>query len=217
MAGAEAYNAWLFERAAPHLGTRVLDAGAGLGTFTELAARGREVVAVEPDGACLSSLRRRFAGHPGVTIVAGDATQLEAEMLGTFDSILCFNVLEHIRDDGEALASFRALLRPGGRLLLLVPAHPALYGETDRTVGHERRYAKEVLRRRLASAGLTVDELRHVNPVGALGWLVSARILRRRDVPAGPLRLYDRLVPVLRVLDAVPSPFGLSLWAVARA
>jgi SAM-dependent methyltransferase len=216
MAQADAYNAWLFARAEPYLGRRVLDAGAGIGTFTELAAPGREVVAAEPDAASAAALADRFGDRPNVEVLPLDATELGRRAAGDFDSVVCFNVLEHIADDDEALRALRRLLRPGGRLLLLVPAHPVLFGETDRTVLHERRYAKRPLRRQLQAAGFAVDELRHVNPVGALGWLVSSRLLRRREVPAGPLRLYDHVVPVLRALDRVPFPFGLSLWAVAR-
>jgi len=55
-----------------------------------------------------------------------------------------------------------------------------------------------------------------VNPLGALGWLVSARILRRTLIPEGPLRLYDRVVPLLRGLESLHLPWGLSVWAVAR-
>ena len=64
MQGAGAYNAWLFERCRPHLGSRVLDVGAGIGTFTELAAPGREVVAVEPEDELMPILRDRFDGNP---------------------------------------------------------------------------------------------------------------------------------------------------------
>ena len=87
----------------------------------------------------------------------------------------------------------------------------------DTALGHQRRYRKEPLRRLLEESGFTVDVLRHVNPIGALGWLVSARVLKRTDIAAGPLRLFDRLVPLIRQLDRVELPFGLSLWAVARA
>ena len=81
---------------------------------------------------------------------------------------------------------------------------------------HERRYAKPSLQKLLGRHGFSTDALRYVNPVGALGWLVSGRILRRQQIPAGPLALFDRFVPMLRGLDRVRLPFGLSLWAVAR-
>lgn len=218
LAAARNYNEWLFRRGARHLGTRVLDVGAGIGTFTELAAaQAKEVTALEPDAAFAEYLERRFAGRPGVEVLQADVAQLDiASRAGTFDSIICFNVLEHVDDDARALRGFRELLAPGGRLLLLVPAHSWLSSPFDRAVGHERRYTAGPLRGLLESAGLAVDELRYVNPVGAIGWLVSMRLRRRRELPVGQLRLFDRLVPLLRPLDLLRLPFGQSVWAVAR-
>jgi SAM-dependent methyltransferase len=210
MADADRYNAWLLERARPYLGGRVLEIGAGIGTFTRALGDGREVVAVEPDPALVSVLR---TAAPDARVVEGE---IDAAPPGPYDSIVCFNVLEHIADDAGALAAFRERLRPGGHLLLLVPAHPFLYGTLDRAFAHERRYAKRPLRTLLRNSGFDVVALRRVNPVGALGWLVSSRLLKRSEIPGGPLRVYDRLVPVLRLLDRVELPLGLSLWAVAR-
>jgi SAM-dependent methyltransferase len=214
MAAAEHYNTWLLDRTRPYLGRHVLDVGAGIGTFTELLATLCEfVIAVDADTEFARILERRFADHPNVQVVHAEA---EASLPdGPFDSIVCFNVLEHIAADDEALTSFHSRLSAGGALLLLVPAHPFLYGATDRMLGHERRYRKEQLRGKLERAGLSVEVLRHVNPVGALGWLVSARLLRREEISRTSLALFDRAVPVLRHLDRLRLPFGLSLWAVA--
>jgi SAM-dependent methyltransferase len=212
MEGARNYNRWLFERCEAYLGSRVLDAGAGIGTFTELASVGRELVALEPDPELARALRNRFEGDPAVTVVEGTADDVD----GGFDSIICLNVLEHIGDDAAALRRFHDLLNPGGRLLLLVPAHPALYGTIDRAVAHERRYGKQDLGARLNGADFEVETLRLVNPVGALGWFVSSRLRRREKVREGPLRVYDKLVPALRLLDRIELPVGLSVWAVAR-
>jgi SAM-dependent methyltransferase len=212
MESARNYNAWLFARCEAYLGSRVLDAGAGIGTFSELAAQGRDVVALEPDPDLAPVLRRRFEGRDDVAVME----EMVESVGGTFDSIICFNVLEHIRDDAVALRRFFDVLVPGGRLLLLVPAHKWLYGGIDRGVAHERRYEKSELHDRLTGAGFEVDVLRLVNPVGALGWFVSSRLRKREEVPRGPLSLYDRLVPLLRPLDRIELPIGLSLWAVAR-
>ncbi|MHB8642619.1 MAG: class I SAM-dependent methyltransferase [Gaiellaceae bacterium] len=212
MESAERYNGWLFERARPHVGRAALDVGAGIGTFTSFLAQTADtVVAAEPDVAEASLLRGRFSGAPNVTVVNGTVADVD----GAFDSALCFNVLEHVRDHVGALRDVHARLRPGGKLCVLVPAHPALFGAVDRAVSHERRYDRRTLGSALGSAGFDVAELRHVNPVGALGWLVSSKLLRRSEIPAGPLALYDRFVPVFRALDALRLPFGLSLWAVA--
>ena len=218
MARAGNYNAWLLERSSPYLGRRVLDVGAGIGTFTErVAERAELVVAAEPDPRFVAALRSRFETRENVRVVDTTIDALAADVEERFDSIICFNVLEHVRDDEAALRAFHRQLAPGGCLLLLVPAHPFLFGSLDRTVEHERRYAKGPLRRSLLAAGFEVDVLRHVNPVGALGWLVSGRLLHRELIPEGPLRLFDRLVPLLRMLDALRLPLGLSLWGVARA
>jgi SAM-dependent methyltransferase len=214
MAAAERYNAWLLDRAEPYLGRRVLDVGAGIGTFTELLAPlCKLVVAVEADPGFASSLERRFGSKDNVQVVHADAETSLPD--GPFDSIVCFNVLEHIAADDEALTSFRRRLAPGGALLLLVPAHPRLYGATDRMLGHERRYGKTQLHAKLEHAGFAVDVLRHVNPVGGLGWLVSARLLGRQEIPTASLALFDRAVPLVRHLDRLRLPVGLSLWAVA--
>ena len=212
---APAYNHWLFERALPHLGASVLDAGAGIGTFTELALEaGHRVTALEPDPLFAERLESRFGDRDGFSLARAE---LGAGDIPTgFDSALCLNVLEHVPDDRAALLTLRDALRPGGRLLLLVPAHPFLFGAADDTLGHERRYRRAELERLVRECGFAVVESRSVNPVGALGWLVSSRLLRRSTVPRSPLRLYDRLVPVLRVVDRLRLPFGLSVWLVAQ-
>jgi SAM-dependent methyltransferase len=216
MSSARNYNAWLLDRARPYLGRRVLDVGAGIGTFTaELVRTADAVVALEPDPEEAEVLRERFAGEDRVKVLQCTAAELPAEE-SPFDAAICFNVLEHVPDDVDALRAVSARLRPGGHLLLLVPAHPALYGATDRAVDHVRRYDRATLRRAVEASGFELLELRHVNPVGALGWAVSSRLLRRREIPTGPLALYDRLVPLLRALDRLRLPVGLSLWAVTR-
>jgi SAM-dependent methyltransferase len=218
MAEADHYNRWLIDRSDPYLGSRVLDLGSGIGTFTAMIAkRADHVTALEPDPTFWPVLERRFAGNPAVDVVHQDAAALtESGVGGSFDSIVCFNVLEHIADHRSTLVTMREALRPGGTLLLLVPAHPLLYGGIDRTVAHVRRYSRKPLRGLLRETGYDVVSMRHVNPVGAAGWLVTSRLLGRTEIPQGPLTLYDRLVPLLRRLDRVDLHVGLSLWAVAR-
>jgi SAM-dependent methyltransferase len=215
MEKADRYNAWLLDRGRPYLGERVLDVGAGLGPFVALLPATASVLALEPDAEFADELRRRFSDRPNVRVAAiGVEGLADDESLGPFDTIVCFNVLEHLPDDLAALRILRARLVPGGCLLVVVPAHERLFGMIDREVGHERRYGRDVLRTRLEAAAFDVLDIRYVNPVGALGWLVTSVLLRRPAVPAGPLAAYDRFVPLFRALDRLCLPFGLSVWAV---
>src|SRR5829696_7155195 len=166
------YNAWLLGRARAFLGPRVLDAGAGSGTFTDLLARDHEVVALEQDREFAALLRHRYQNYSNVAVVEGDATELYPD-LAPFDAIICFNVLEHVPDDAAMLMRLRLALNPGGSVLLLTPAHPRLYGSMDRTAGHVRRYTTLDIDSLLRNAGLMPIEVQNVNPLGAVGWFVS--------------------------------------------
>lgn len=211
------YNAWLYGRARPHLGRRVLDLGAGIGTFTELAADdGREVVALEPHAPYAELLASGVGKRPTVDVVSATVEELRERRPTPFDSVLCFNVLEHIPDDASTLRAACELLAPGGRLLLLVPAHPVLFGEVDRRIGHVRRYRRKPLEQLLREVGFETEAVRYVNPVGALGWLVTFRLRSPEKWPRGQYRLFDKLVPVFRQLDRLHLPVGLSVWAIAR-
>jgi SAM-dependent methyltransferase len=211
------YNGWLYGRARPYLGRRVLDLGAGIGTFTTLASEdGREVLALEPHAPYAELLRHGVGRRPNVDVANATAEELLAASTEPFDSAICFNVLEHIPDDASTLRAAHDLLVPGGHLLLLVPAHPRLYGDVDRRIGHVRRYRRAPLARLLQSVGFETIVVRYVNPVGALGWLVTFRLRSPERWPRNRHHAFDALVPALRHLDRLPLPVGLSVWAVAR-
>jgi SAM-dependent methyltransferase len=209
------YNEWLYARGRRYVRGRILDVGAGVGTFVELALRDADhVTALEPDSAFAAQLRVRFSADQ-VDVCEIELAQLEAPVDG-FDAAICFNVLEHVVDDRGALERLHASLAKGARLLLLVPAHAWLVSPFDRAVGHERRYERAELRTALESSRFDIEELRYVNPVGAVGWLVSMRIRRRRALPTTQVQMFDRLVPFFQPFDRLRLPFGQSLWAVAR-
>ena len=134
----------------------------------------------------------------------------------SIDTIVCCNVLEHIEDDAGTLADMLAILQPGGRLVLLVPALSWLYGTLDEHLRHFRRYEKAELEEKLAKAGFAIEDCRFVNRVGILGWFVSGKILRRTVLPRGQLRAFRLFLPLLRREEQDPPKVGMSLLAVAR-
>ena len=209
------YADWIFHLVEPWLGDDVLEVGAGHGTMTARLIGRRRIVATDLSPRCVALLRDRYRDHPTVDVQHADVRA--AASMGPFESILLVNVLEHIDDDATVLKTLGEALSPGGRLILWVPAHPSLYSNFDRRIGHFRRYRARELAALVSSAGFEVCELRPVNAAGAVAWLVFARLLGGTPTSGGKLRMADRaLVPMMRRLEAShPPPFGLSLLCVA--
>jgi 2-polyprenyl-3-methyl-5-hydroxy-6-metoxy-1,4-benzoquinol methylase len=210
------YLRWIADLCRPHLGPRVIDIGAGSGSVTEHYADGREVMALDVSRWCVGELERRFANAPNVTIRKGDVRELTSET-GSFDSAVMINVLEHIKDDVAALRTVSRLLRPGGRIVLYVPALNALYGAFDHKVGHYRRYAPWRIREVVAAAGLRSVDARYVNALSIPGWLIFSRTDVDRS-PKSTLAFWDRTgIPVGRFIESrVRIPFGLNVFCVAE-
>lgn len=214
--GLDRYNRWIVGHLRPFAGRRLLEVGAGTGNLTRFFLRCEEILAVDLDEGFLKELERRIGPTPRVKTAVVDISSPD-DLIGDrlFDTILCVNVLEHIQDDEATLKRFRNHLAPGGRLLLLVPAHASLYGGVDSSAGHVRRYERRMLAGKLVAAGFLVERLRYFNMLGAIGWWVNVRLLRRKYLPLGQSRLLNILVPLLRLEDRINPPFGLSLIAVA--
>ena len=202
----------------PYLSGRILEVGAGIGANTTvLFGEGvEEWVCLEPDGAMLKRLEQTVAGKIGSggwRAVRGTVGDLPGEDL--FDAILYLDVLEHIEDDsGELAASFRHLL-PGGRIVVVSPAHMSLFSEFDRSVGHRRRYDRSSLRS-LAPSGLRVVEERYLDSVGALASLANRHLLRSGMPGRRQILFWDRfMIPLSRVFDALAGyRIGKSIMTV---
>src|SRR5690606_11447082 len=106
------------------------------------------------------------------------------------------------------------MVAPGGRVVLLVPALPALYGTLDTELQHFRRYTRRSLTSVMRTAGLHDIRTIWYNRLGTFGWWYNARVRKAPRVPVDQLRLFDRLVPLLRYERYLPLPFGQSLIAV---
>jgi SAM-dependent methyltransferase len=225
MRTARNYYAWIAAQFAPVLGQRVLDIGGGYGSHLEHVVDGnRFVMSLDLSAACVADMRERFRSRSFDACV-GDITDpgVVCELAARrFDTIVCVNVLEHIERDRDALGAMRAVLAPaGGRLFLLVPAHPFLYGTPDALAGHHRRYRRRELVGTLRATGFTVRRAYYFNAVGALPYLVNARLLRPKTLGGAvdaQLVFFDRfLVPIARPLESVLRlPFGQSLIAIAE-
>jgi len=215
---ARRYNEWVWARLAPYVGDRVLEVGCGVGNFTRFLRNRERVVATDNNEAYLALVRRVFEHLDNIDVhrVNWEDPQLDGLRGETFDTVLCLNVLEHIENDGAALATFATLLRPGGRLVLQVPAGRKLYGEIDRAVGHWRRYERDEIIAKLEAHGLAIEEARLFNLPGVVAWYVNSVLLKRQAVPGLQARLANWLVPWLRIEERWQPRTGMSLIAVGR-
>jgi SAM-dependent methyltransferase len=125
-------------------------------------------------------------------------------------------VLEHIENDDRALKELCEVLVPGGKINLLVPAHPFLFCSLDRNLGHFRRYQRQELLNRLQDAGFIIEKCVYQNWIGSLGWWFYGCILRRGYITKVATRGF-RLVSFLQSFEEyLDFPFGLSLEVVAK-
>jgi SAM-dependent methyltransferase len=220
LAELDQYNHWLYQQIESAVGRRVLEVGSGTGNITRFlcAAPDREVTATDVVPAYRRELQKQFEGNARVCVGSFDLTVKAPEEFrrAGFDTVVCLNVLEHIEDDRFALTEMREALAPGGRLALLVPAHPFLYGEFDRAVGHFRRYERRDLAGKLEQCGFAIREMKYFSLLAMLPWLVNGRILKRDYLPAGQANLANRLVPLLRFETLIGPPCGLSLIAIGE-
>ena len=217
------YQRYLFAKIQPWLGSRILEIGVGHGTYTEWFLERCAVLAADIDAACLNEVRQRIGENARLRTTEIDLDNrrsIEACREFLADTIVCINVLEHIERDEQALTALRDVVVPGGRLVLIVPAHPALFGRMDQEAGHFRRYTRGSLSRSLAAGGWNVERARYLNVVGGVGWWFHNRVRREAGLADASvntqMRAADRWLPLLsRLTDPWCGRWaGLSVLAV---
>lgn len=217
---ADRFNDEVWNRVEPFIGKEILEVGMGIGIFTEkLLARGR-VLGVEIVPEFIAEARRVLGERADLDYLTADigGPDLPDSLRGrAFDTIVCMNVLEHIEDDRGTLKRFLSLLGSGGRLILVVPAHRWLFNPLDSNDGHFRRYERAELNEKLTAAGFKVVHESRFNLFGIAGWFLNGTILRRKDLPAGQMGLFNKIAPLLFWFERlVGPPVGLSLLAVGE-
>ncbi len=203
-AGARRWKAYWSGQIAPYLGAAVLDVGAGLGATAAALAAHPAVTAwtcLEPDPRFAIALEAKVAARELPSAIRVSQGTLAEHVGGPYDAILYIDVLEHIREDRSELARAAGVLAPGGKLIVLSPAHPFLFSPFDAAIGHERRYTRDTL---LACSppGLKLERMRYLDSVGLAASLSNRAVLRQSMPTARQIAIWDRLmVPMSRVLD----------------
>jgi glycosyltransferase involved in cell wall biosynthesis len=218
MRRARGLNRWILEQFRASLGERVLEAGCGIGNFTELLLDRKRLVCVDNDPLYVEMLNWRLGHLENVRTLKfdlADASAYAAVKDEAFDSIVCLNVLEHIKEDEAVLRAYYDLLEPGGHAIILVPAHMWLYGPCDTAIGHERRYTQVELHTKMQAAGFEILKMDEFNRLGVPGWWVN-KMLGRRDLNPRQMRLFEWLLPIAKGAEALRLGPGLSLIGIGR-
>ncbi len=188
----------------PFIQGDVLEAGAGIGSntpFLDTCGTGRWVC-MEPDPELIArltqNLESRRSGYK-YEALAGTLQGLGAH--DTFDTIIYIDVLEHIEADREELQSAASRLRPGGRIIVLSPAHQWLFTSFDAAIGHFRRYNRAMLRA-ISPRDASLETLIYLDSAG-LALSMGNRLFLRQSMPTkAQLSFWDKcVIPVSRVLD----------------
>lgn len=208
--------------------SRIFDAGCGWGSTLEaLETRGYKVTGMDISRQALERLDR-----PGRDLVLADLASPVPANAGIHDAVLALDVIEHLDDDHDAVQKLGRIVKPGGWVIVSVPARPDLWSLFDEVQGHRRRYLPETLRAAFDGAPLQLDRIFWWGE-----WLVGMIRLQRgkhksagaEDSPAQIYRRYLTLPPwpgplVLKAGFALEQEkaldgklrTGTSLFAVAR-
>ncbi len=219
LAGLANYQAWIIDAFRPYLAGEAVEIGAGIGSMSRLIRP--HVVSldcVEPAANLFPILSARLAGLDVHLHRLGLEAYLAAAAPASRDTLVMINLLEHVADDAAALVGAYRLLRPGGHLLLYVPAMPALFSRMDRLLGHHRRYDSADLADKVRRAGFEIVSNRYHDQLGYFAWLLVHTWLGRTRFSAGMAQLYDRIgVPLTRAWEARRRPsFAKNLLLIAR-
>ena len=200
---------------------RILEIGCGTGHNLPMLGQFGTVEAIEIDPAARAIASERL-GRP-----AGDAPlpTLPGIERGAYDLVAVLDVIEHIADDVAALRAIADTLKPGGRILATVPAHPWMWSAHDVVNHHHRRYTKASFRKAVAAAGLKVDGLGWFNSLLfplAVGARFAGKLMGKDDSddspPPGPVNaVFEKVFGLERhLVGKLPLPPGLSIWAVLK-
>jgi glycosyltransferase involved in cell wall biosynthesis len=218
MERAHEFNEWMGDAIRPYLGNRVLEIGSGIGTLTNQFIPRDRYLASDINPHYLSFLRAYAVGKPYLEVRHLDVTD-EKDFIGLdqgFDTAIIVNVLEHVPDELAALRHLYNALEEGGRIIVLVPNGPELYGSLDEALDHRERYDRAHLERSLIAAGFDVDRIFDFNRFSVPGWWLNGKVLKRRTFSRLQIKIVNTITPLMKRFDGLLPWSGQSLIAVAK-
>lgn len=214
MSLAKYYNSWVVNKFKKFLKGDILEVGFGIGSFTSELVNYGPVWAIDVDQEFVKNSK---LSHQNLKLGFGDI-EAGKYFFGNkkFDTIVCLNVLEHIKNDEKSLNNLYSLLNKNGKLIIIVPSQMFLFGEIDKAIGHFRRYHKNKLLDIMKKIGYRIIYQKRLNLLGSFGWFISGKILRQTKIKKGNIKLFDLIAPLFLGMEKFyEPPIGTSLLIIA--
>jgi SAM-dependent methyltransferase len=216
------YHKWILEEFRPFLGKKLVEVGAGTGSFSEmlLDEKPDTLSLVEPSE--MFKFLKQNISQMETSAAVNYYNAIFSETAGKLtekpDTIIYVNVLEHIEEDAAELEKVYETLEPGGHCLIFVPALMALYGAFDAKVGHFRRYTKNELEEKARAAGFKITKSKYFDFIGIFPWYIKYKLLGSGSLESGAVTTYDKFaVPVTKQFERfLRFPVGKNILAVLQ-
>jgi SAM-dependent methyltransferase len=221
LADADLFNEWMYDTIQPFCKGKILEVGSGIGNISQFFIRDKKDI-------ILSDIRDNYVGilknkynAQKIQVEKMDLVDVDFDVkynsqFESYDTIFALNVVEHIKDDVLAMHNCKKLLKKEGHLIILVPAYQLLFNKFDTELEHYRRYTTDMLKKRMQS-DFSIIHSQYFNATGIAGWILSGSILRKKTIPAGQMKLYNKLVPIFKIIDKVLfNLLGLSAIVVGK-
>lgn len=218
------FNRWMSQSILPFSKGEILEIGSGLGNIsTFFLEANKKIMLTDLREEYCVSLQEKFKAKPNLLGVAQmdlvhqNFQKVYKDHLEQYETVFALNVIEHIEDDNLAIRNCKRLLKKDGHLIILVPSYQKLYNKFDVELGHFRRYTQKDLSDLFLKNHLSIVHKQYFNLMGIFGWYFSGRLLKKESIPSNQMKIYDRLVPVWKLLDmTVQNRVGLSTIVVGR-
>lgn len=224
IAEADKFNEWMYDSIKPFCTGKILEIGSGIGNISNFFIRDKHTVFLSDirDGYCKAldekfNTENSYLGTGVIDLTDPDFNKKYSDHLEQYDTVFALNVVEHIYDDSLALKNCHKLLTTNGTAIILVPSYQKLFNQFDTELGHYRRYTKKTLSPLFLNSNFKITHKQYFNFVGILGWFVSGKILKNKNIPEGQMKLYNFLVPIIKLIDKIIlNSAGLSTIVVGK-
>lgn len=211
---------WMYSEIKPFFKGNILETGSGVGTYSKKIAidySDSQIILSDIDSEYVQKLNDIYSSNPNIKAISLDLNKLtDFEKIDKkIDSVIALNVLEHVENDIAALKNIYKLLEPGGRFIVLVPAHKFLFNCVDISLSHFRRYTKKDLLDKISHTKFRVNKIFYFNFAAIIGWYINGNIFKNK-ISEGSVSLFNKFVPFFKFFEKyiIRKKVGISLIAI---